>query len=66
MTNEYAIEMAASSIRFGWGVTRKLGMDLAEGKVRRVLVVTDPNFERACYLDTIEVCSSSLHGPTMN
>jgi hydroxyacid-oxoacid transhydrogenase len=41
MSNEYAFEMATSSIRFGWGVTREVGMDLAEWKVRRVMVVTD-------------------------
>src|SRR4051812_16901115 len=41
MPNEYAFEMSASSVRFGWGATREVGMDLAEGKARRVLVVTD-------------------------
>jgi hydroxyacid-oxoacid transhydrogenase len=41
MAQEYAFEMAASSIRFGWGATREVGMDLAEAKTRRVLVVTD-------------------------
>ncbi|MCL4796468.1 MAG: iron-containing alcohol dehydrogenase [Bryobacteraceae bacterium] len=41
MNNEYAFEMATSSVRFGWGVTREVGMDLAEWKVRRVMVVTD-------------------------
>src|SRR5262249_17885526 len=42
MKNEYAFEMATSSIRFGWGATREVGMDLADWKVRRVMVVTDP------------------------
>jgi hydroxyacid-oxoacid transhydrogenase len=37
-----AFEMAVSSIRFGKGVTREIGMDLAELGVRRALVVTDP------------------------
>lgn len=41
MSNEYAFEMAGSSIRFGWGATREVGMDLAEWKVRRVMVATD-------------------------
>ena len=58
MTNEYAFEMAASSIRFGWGVTREVGMDLAEGKLRRVLVVTDPTVRGlapvATVLDSLE------------
>jgi hydroxyacid-oxoacid transhydrogenase len=34
--------MAASSIRFGVGVTREVGMDLADMGVKLVLVVTDP------------------------
>ncbi len=41
MTNEYAFEMATSSVRFGWGATREVGMDLADWKVRRVMVATD-------------------------
>lgn len=46
MTNEYAFEMATASIRFGWGATREVGMDLAELKARHVLVVTDPTVRR--------------------
>lgn len=42
MPNEIAFEMATSSIRFGSGVTREIGMDLAELKVRNVMVLTDP------------------------
>jgi hydroxyacid-oxoacid transhydrogenase len=37
-----AFEMAASSIRFGVGVTREVGMDLADLGARLVLVLTDP------------------------
>jgi hydroxyacid-oxoacid transhydrogenase len=37
-----AFEMAVSSIRFGVGVTREVGMDLKEIGARRVLVLTDP------------------------
>jgi hydroxyacid-oxoacid transhydrogenase len=37
-----AFEMAASTIRFGVGVTREVGMDLAEMGAKLVLVVTDP------------------------
>ena len=42
MDNEYAFEMATSSIRFGWGATREVGMDLTDWGVRRVMVLTDP------------------------
>jgi hydroxyacid-oxoacid transhydrogenase len=43
---EYAFEMAASSIRFGRGVTREVGMDLAEMKAQRVMVLTDPTLAK--------------------
>jgi hydroxyacid-oxoacid transhydrogenase len=46
MENETAFEMATSSIRFGAGVTREVGMDLADLGVRRALVLTDPNLSR--------------------
>ena len=42
MEQDIAFEMAASSIRFGWGVTREVGLDLAELGAKRVMVVTDP------------------------
>src|SRR5271154_6634157 len=42
MKNEIAFEMAASSIRFGPGVTREVGLDLADSGARKVLVITDP------------------------
>jgi hydroxyacid-oxoacid transhydrogenase len=37
-----AFEMAVSSIRFGVGVTREVGLDLKELGITRALVVTDP------------------------
>ena len=42
MTKDIAFEMAVSSVRFGVGVTREVGMDLAEMGAKLVLVVTDP------------------------
>ena len=42
MNHDSAFEMAVSSIRFGKGVTREVGMDLAEIGAKHVLVVTDP------------------------
>lgn len=44
--NEYAIELATSNIRFGPGVTRELGMDLAGNGLRRAMVLTDANLAR--------------------
>src|SRR5580765_8162525 len=41
MTRETAFEMAVSSIRFGAGVTKEVGMDLADLGVKRALVLTD-------------------------
>lgn len=43
MSKEIAFEMATSGIRFGCGVTVEVGMDLAELKARKVMVVADPN-----------------------
>ncbi len=41
MDTETAFEMATASIRFGPGVTREVGMDLADMGVGRAMVVTD-------------------------
>jgi hydroxyacid-oxoacid transhydrogenase len=46
MTRDNAFEMASSSIRFGAGVTREIGMDLADLQVRNVLVVIDPHIAK--------------------
>ena len=40
---EYAFEMAASSIRFGPGCTKEVGMDFKNLGAQKVCVVTDEN-----------------------
>ena len=45
--------MAASSVRFGPGVTREVGMDLVDLGVRRALVVTDPDVARLAPVATV-------------
>jgi len=42
MSKDIAFEMAVSSVRFGVGVTREVGMDLADMGATLVMVVTDP------------------------
>ena len=43
MLHEYAFEMATTAIRFGFGVTREIGAELADLGKEHVLVFTDPN-----------------------
>ncbi len=43
MLNEYAFEMATSSIRFGFGVTREVGAELVDLGKKHVLIFTDSN-----------------------
>ena len=43
---EYAFEMAASSIRFGPGCTKEVGMDFKNIGSKRVCVVTDGNVSK--------------------
>ncbi len=54
MSLEYAVEMAASSIRFGRGVTREVGMDLVEMQAKRVLVLTDANLAKLPPVENVE------------
>ncbi len=53
MRNEFAFEMAASNIRFGTGVTREVGLDLADLGVRNALVITDPGLARLAPVATV-------------
>ena len=41
-----AFEMAVAAVRYGAGVTREVGMDLADRGIRRALIVTDPRGRR--------------------
>ncbi|KAF2744783.1 Dehydroquinate synthase-like protein [Sporormia fimetaria CBS 119925] len=43
---EYAFEMAASSIRFGPGCTKEVGMDLKNLGAQKVMLVTDPTVKK--------------------
>ena len=64
MEHDYAFEMAASAVRFGVGVTREVGADLAELGVGRALVVTDPTLARlppvATVLESLEASRISF------
>jgi hydroxyacid-oxoacid transhydrogenase len=62
MSNETAFEMASSSIRFGAGVTREVGMDLSELGVRRTLLVTDPIVRG---LPPVRTAMESLHAASV-
>ncbi len=42
-SNESAVELATSNIRFGPGVTRELGYDLQDRRIQKVLLLTDPH-----------------------
>lgn len=53
MKNEIAFEMAASNIRFGPGVTREVGLDLADLGARKVLVITDPALSDSTPVQTV-------------
>ncbi len=53
MPKEIAFEMAVSNVRFGAGVTREVGMDLADIGARRALVLTDPVVSRLRPVETV-------------
>ncbi len=53
MANDFAFEMAASAVRFGTGVTREVGADLAELGIKRALVITDPIVRRLAPVQTV-------------
>jgi hydroxyacid-oxoacid transhydrogenase len=53
-----AFEMAVSSVRFGVGVTREVGMDLKDLGVRNALVLTDPVLST---MSPVQAVMASLH-----
>jgi hydroxyacid-oxoacid transhydrogenase len=53
MSKDIAFEMAVSSVRFGVGVTREVGMDLADMGATLVMVVTDPVVGRLAPAQTV-------------
>jgi hydroxyacid-oxoacid transhydrogenase len=53
MNGEIAFEMATSSLRFGVGVTREVGMDLVDLGVRTALIVTDPQVAQLPPVQTV-------------
>lgn len=54
---EYAFEMAASSIRFGPGCTKEVGMDFQNLGAKKVMVVTDGTVAK---LDAMKQVSEGL------
>jgi hydroxyacid-oxoacid transhydrogenase len=53
MIHDDAFEMASSAVRFGAGVTREVGADLADLGATRVLVMTDPTVSRLPPVQTV-------------
>ena len=53
MIHDTAFEMATSNIRYGSGVTREIGLDLADIGARRVMVLTDANLVRQPPVDVV-------------
>jgi hydroxyacid-oxoacid transhydrogenase len=53
MEQEIGFEMAASSIRFGCGVTAEIGMDMKDLGAKKVMVCTDQNIAKLPMIETL-------------
>jgi hydroxyacid-oxoacid transhydrogenase len=53
MERDTIFEMATSNIRCGVGATREVGMDLADMKAHKVMVVTDPTVAKLAPVATV-------------
>ena len=53
MNPEYAVELATSNIRYGPGATREIGPELADQKLGRVMVLTDPHLAKLAPVATV-------------
>ena len=62
-SNDIAFEMAVSSVRYGVGVTREVGMDLADMGATLVMVVTDPVVARLAPSHTVLESLEQHHVP---
>ncbi|KAF7234933.1 Hydroxyacid-oxoacid transhydrogenase, mitochondrial [Varanus komodoensis] len=62
---DYAFEMAVSSIRYGKGVTKEVGMDLQNLGARKVCVMTDKNLSQLppmkAVLDSLTTNNINFH-----
>jgi hydroxyacid-oxoacid transhydrogenase len=45
MEKDYAIQIASSNLRYGFGVTHEVGMDFKDMGAKRVLLITDNNLK---------------------
>ena len=53
MNHEIAFEMSGASVRYGAGVTREVGMDLADIGVHHALVIADPHLRQLRPVQTV-------------
>ncbi|CAG9816730.1 unnamed protein product [Phaedon cochleariae] len=59
-SKDYAFEMVSSTVRYGKGVTREVGMDLVNIKAKNVCVMTDP------YLVDLQPVKTTIDSLTRN